>query len=99
MTEPGEVPDDASGDPNAGASATATSSGDPLSVRIATAVGAATDTDPLDLPPLAATIDPDAVQDLFADADGHRSLSFDYAGTRVTVTADEPVRVDTEPAD
>ncbi len=58
------------------------------------AVARARDCDPLDLPPLAGTVDPDgldALVDGSADAEGVAG-TFEYAGCSVTVTAEE-VRV------
>lgn len=45
-------------------------------------------TDPLELPPLNDTIDPDSIDALVADAedDANRRIEFTYAGFRVTVT-------------
>ena len=59
---------------------------------VVAAVAAATGTDPLLLPPLSATVDPDALNALFArPATGARrfrgSLTFEYAGRRVTVNS------------
>lgn len=70
------------------------------SVRVVEAVAAETETDATALPPLAASIDPDAVDALLEgdveDAgtpDSFLELSFVYADCSVTVTADGAVRV------
>jgi hypothetical protein len=53
------------------------------------AVAAATGRDPMELPPLYRTVDPEAVDALFGGADGDPErdvfLSFTYAGAAVTV--------------
>lgn len=48
---------------------------------------------PLDLPPLARTVDPDALDALLAGESGAREITFEYAQYLVTATPDE-VRVD-----
>jgi hypothetical protein len=55
------------------------------------AVAAALDRDALDLPPLAGTIDPDALDGLVGASPEPRRLSvtFEYAGCVVTVTPDD----------
>lgn len=44
---------------------------------------------PLEPPPLAETVDPDALDTLLLDSDGSNRISFDYCGYDVTVTPDE----------
>lgn len=64
------------------------------------AVADADDVDPLDLPPLYGSIDPDALESIFATASAartEREVRFTYAGYRVTIddaTGDAAVRVE-----
>lgn len=60
-----------------------------VSEEIVSVVSAVDDTDPMDLPPLAGTIDPDALDALFACEDVEdRRLTFYYYSYRITITAD-----------
>ncbi|WP_276254572.1 HalOD1 output domain-containing protein [Halomontanus rarus] len=62
---------------------------------VVTAVAAAHDSDPVELPPLADSINPDALNDLFL-ARGETTvgqLDFHYLGYRVVVHGDGAVRV------
>lgn len=72
---------------------------EPLSVIVAQAVATHRDVDVTDLEPLHYTVDTDALERLFAPrADGLRTggtVSFQYSGCRVTVTADGEVTVET----
>lgn len=60
------------------------------------AVAAADGRSPLDLPPLARTIDPDALDALLTPQAGAHEVTFEYAGYLVTATP-ETIRV--EPVD
>jgi len=55
-----------------------------------TAVADATDTDPLDLPPIADSVDPGALDSLVEQQgeDGDVCCTFEYAGCTVELTAD-----------
>ena len=71
---------------------------EPVSQTVVLAVAEATDEDPMELPPLYDTIDPDALNKLFGDrVDGAErlggSFEFAYAGCDVTVRADGSVDV------
>jgi hypothetical protein len=73
---------------------------DSASRRVVQAVAEATNTDPVDLPPLYGVIDPDALDAIFRPTvDGHgsnrgrgmgdsRELRFFYAGREVSVRSD-----------
>lgn len=68
----------------------------PVSERVIAAVAAATDTDPLELEPLFDSVDPDALDALFANEGGTTArtegqLTFPTNGCRVTVDADGTV--------
>ncbi|MDG5758491.1 hypothetical protein QA600_03960 [Natronococcus sp. A-GB1] len=72
--------------------------GDSASEAVLDAVGTAADVDPLELEPLYAVIDPDAIDSLCAHARrtaGNRthSLRFSYAGFDVDVRTDGRIRV------
>ncbi|MFB1062412.1 HalOD1 output domain-containing protein [Natrinema sp. H-ect4] len=58
------------------------------------AVAEATDSDPLDLPPLYEAVDPDALNTLFDSSETSGQVSFPYAGFEVTVRGSE---VEVEP--
>jgi hypothetical protein len=53
--------------------------------RVVEAVAAATDTSPLDLPPLYDTVDPDALAQTVASADDEFRMTFDFAGAEVVI--------------
>jgi len=53
--------------------------------RVVEAVAAATDTSPLDLPPLYDTMDPDALVRLVASGDDEFHIMFDFAGVEVVI--------------
>lgn len=62
-----------------------------LSTEIVLAVSAVVGREPTDLPPLARTIDPDALDALFPEGESQRGtaeVSFTYANCVVTATAD-----------
>lgn len=64
-----------------------------VSERLVQAVATATDTDPLELPPLYDAVDPDALDAMVEGmADGR--VSFTYAGCEITVTAEGAISVD-----
>jgi len=50
------------------------------------AVAEALDADPLDLEPMHDTVDPDALDALFRDADDSTLISFSYAGCDVSIS-------------
>jgi len=57
------------------------------------AIGAVSNTEPTALPPLAETIDPDALDSLFKSPDNAGRIVFDYADYTVAVSADHTVRL------
>lgn len=64
------------------------------------AVADARGCDPVELPPLNDALDPDSLNDLFADKAGGRPrrggrLAFEYADCRVVVLGGEKIRVET----
>ncbi|WP_411966318.1 HalOD1 output domain-containing protein [Haloferax sp. YSMS24] len=59
---------------------------EPLSTNVVMSIAAIEDIRPTQLPPLAGTIDPDALNTLFERSDD-TILSFSYAGYRVTLDA------------
>lgn len=65
------------------------SDADPVSLRVVEAVAAFRGVDPLEIEPLAESIDADALNVLFAPMDGRNggNVSFTYEGVRVTVTS------------
>jgi len=65
---------------------------DRASIGVVEAVAAATDRDAGSLPPLGRVIDPDALDD-FLGRGGDVEVSFEYAGTEVTVQGDGTVFV------
>jgi len=69
-----------------------------ISVQIVEAVAETAGVDPLELPPLYETIDPEAIDTLIADSEASRSTSpdvikFAYADHTVTVYGDQTVEV------
>lgn len=58
-------------------------------------VAEALDVEPTELEPLARTVDPDALDDLFSDPGAPTRLSFTYEGIRVTLRGDDVVAVGT----
>lgn len=78
--------------------------GEPLSVAIVRTIAARDGVDPTDLPPLYHTLDGAALDDLFepTGSGGPRtgSVSFTYAGKRITVDSDGEITIDgNAPAD
>lgn len=66
-----------------------------ISVTVVELVAAETGLDPLELPPLGNTVDPEALDRLFADgAATEASAQFRFAGCRVSVSADGMVTVE-----
>jgi len=61
-------------------------------MRMITAVGEASETDPLTLPPLETAVDTEALAAL-VESDGLRDLTFSYEGHAVTIDGDGHVRV------
>nr|WP_225317676.1 HalOD1 output domain-containing protein [Haloferax sp. CBA1150] len=57
---------------------------EPLSTNVVMSIAAIEDIRPTQLPPLAGTIDPDALNTLFEQSDD-AIISFSYAGYRVTL--------------
>jgi hypothetical protein len=51
------------------------------------AVAEASERSPMDLPPLARTVDPDALDALLTDRPGASEVTLEYGGYQVTVTA------------
>lgn len=64
-----------------------------VSLAVARAVGVAADRDALDLPALAETIDPDALDALFPSHGEPVSVEFEYAGYGVVVREDRTIEV------
>ncbi|SFG10417.1 hypothetical protein SAMN04488063_1431 [Halopelagius inordinatus] len=64
-----------------------------VSFAVVEAVSAAVETPPLELPPLARAIDPDALNALFTDSRPGSQVEFRYAGCVVTVRSDRTVTV------
>lgn len=63
-----------------------------VSERVINQVASKTDRDALDLPPLYRSIDPDALDSLVERmSDG--SVSFSYAGHRISVESDESISI------
>ena len=63
-----------------------------LGLAVVRAVASAKDVDPISLPPLTHTLDPDALDELFsngAGAHGHRHLVFEYADVFVSIRNDD----------
>jgi hypothetical protein len=60
------------------------------------AVSTANDCDPIDLPPLAETVDGDVLEALFPAQDNDLTVSFEYAGRAVLVQS--PATVYVQPA-
>lgn len=66
--------------------------------RVVTAVAGAADTDPIDLPPLYDTIDPEALNTLIKSAEnGSVLLTFSYTGYTVIVHGDGEIDVEETP--
>ena len=70
----------------------------PVSTTVVQAVADARGTAQLALPPLADTVDPDALDALCAEGRAPSSVAFDYAGHRVQVAGDGTVTVATTDA-
>jgi len=66
------------------------------SERVVYRVAEETDTDPLDLPPLFNTVDPDALDSFIEELDGG-TMRFEYAGRSVTISAEGTVSVSRRP--
>ncbi|MFW5911103.1 MAG: HalOD1 output domain-containing protein [Halolamina sp.] len=69
-----------------------------VSERVIRRVAAANDADPLALPPLYDTIDPDALDDL-VEGMAAGTVAFSYADCAVTVSDDGSITVETNGAD
>jgi hypothetical protein len=63
-----------------------------MSTNVVLSVAAIENAKPTELPPLASTIDPDALDSLFADGVTGR-ISFTYAGYDVTIHAGERLEI------
>lgn len=63
-----------------------------VSTNVVLSVAAIENAEPTELPPLASTVDPDALDSLFADGVSGR-ISFSYAGYDVTVHAGERLEI------
>lgn len=68
-----------------------------LSLAVVEAVADATGRSPEELPSLTGTVDPDSLEGLFATEESSGRLTFEYAGHRVTVFADQTVIVAASP--
>lgn len=66
--------------------------GHTVSERVIQRVVSETDTDPVELPPLFNTVDPDALNAIIETL-SEGEISFDYVGYTVTVDADGNVRI------
>jgi len=69
---------------------------EPPSAAVIEAIGAVTDTDPMELDPLGRSIDPDNLDGLFAPATpegGDARVTFAYHGHEVTVHASGIIRI------
>lgn len=64
-----------------------------LASTIVSRVGELEQTDPLDLPPLAETIDVEALDQTLDSVDGPYSIQFTYCGYTVTFTGEDDVSV------
>lgn len=64
--------------------------------RVVQTVAESTHTDPMDLPPLYEAIDTDALNSILEDRTDV-SVSFKYAGTRVTATSDGYITIEESP--
>lgn len=70
----------------------------PVSQRVVSAVADATNTDPCELEPIFTAIDPESLDSLFEPTNGGASrasgtVTFEYAGCDVTVSADGAIDV------
>ncbi|AGB36627.1 HalOD1 output domain-containing protein [Natronococcus occultus] len=63
-------------------------------IAVIEAVAGATDSDPLNLPPLYESVDPDALNTLFNGSETGTQVAFEYAGLEVVVQGEE---VEVEP--
>lgn len=66
---------------------------EPLSNAISNAVAIASNAAVTALPPLGYTVDPEAMEAVFDTASPNGRFAFEYAGHRVTVSADRTVTV------
>lgn len=62
--------------------------GEELGVVVPRAVAEATDSDPLELPPLQQYVDVDALETLFATGSSEKTVSFSYEDVHVTVRSE-----------
>lgn len=71
-----------------------------ISHRVIEMVAAEVDTDPVELPPLYETIDPEALDALFASSFSHGPLvgqvAFTYGGCEITVSYDDELVITVE---
>lgn len=72
--------------------------GETATVQVIQTVAETTSTDPLELPPLYDTIDPDALDSLVEDMTTG-TISFNYTGLDITVHSDGTVIINDPPAD
>jgi len=63
------------------------------STAVVLAVAKIIGTDPLALPQLAGTIDPDALDSIITNGDGDAQVTFGYASCDITVTNDKEIRI------
>ena len=66
---------------------------EPPTVAVVEAVAAATDRTPTGLPLLQNTLDPDALNTLLTREAASVTVSFQYAGTMVSVSGDEDIKI------
>lgn len=66
--------------------------------QVVRTVAETTETDPLELPPLYETIDPDALDALVEDMEAG-TISFPYVGHEITVNSDGTVTIEEPPTD
>lgn len=69
------------------------------SLAIIEKVADAEDADPLDLPPLRDSIDPEALDRCAVSMSGASTIKFEYNGYDVTVTGDEGVSISRDDVD
>ena len=63
------------------------------STAVVLAIAKITDTEPLSLPQLAKTIDPDALDTIIENGGGDVQVTFTYASCDITVTNDRQIRI------
>ncbi|WP_410767665.1 HalOD1 output domain-containing protein [Haloferax sp. DFSO60] len=79
-------------DSDAGTYRTTPTGDEPLGTSLVLCIASIKNTLPTQLPPLARTIDPDALDAIFADAQNAR-LSFSYAGFDITIDSNDSIEL------